>query len=261
MRVLTFSVAFLAALPVVAQPSDPAPAFEVVSIKPAVTTAPGLGIGLFTFPGGRVRASYIPVDYLIEQAFDIQPFQIAEAPRWLHDERFDLEGKPPASSPSSKSNPPNFKLPPNAEQRQMLQAALVDRFQLQYHWETKEGQVYLLVRTGKELNLQPAKDKNDYPWVGSFGGGGLSGDGIAGINATMALLAERVSPRLDRPVIDRTGIERAFDFKFRYPGDEPAPDIVSAILTSVQGLGLKLEASRGPVKILVIDRAERPSAN
>jgi len=259
MRIL--SLALLVPSALFGQPLDSAPTFEVVSIKPATTTAPGLGIGLFTFPGGRVRASYCPLDYLMEQAFDIQPFQISGGPRWIHDERFDLEGKPPASSPSSKSNPSNIKLPPNAEQRQMLQAALVDRFQLQFHWETNESQVYLLVKNGKELNLQAAKNKDDYPWIGSVAGGGLSGDGIAGINATMALLAERLSPRLDRPVIDRTGIEGAFDFKFRYPGDEPHPDLVSSILTSVQGLGLKLEAGRGPVKTLVIDRVERPSAN
>jgi len=95
-----------------------------------------------------------------------------------------------------------------------------------------------------------------YPWIGA-----ISGTGIAGINATMALLAERISPILERPVIDRTGIEGSFDFRFRYPGDEPNPNIGSVILTSVQGLGLKLEPSRAPVKILLIDRVEHPSAN
>lgn len=258
---LPLLIAALAPLALFGQPSDAAPAFEVVSVKPATAPSPSLGIGVFTFPGGRVRASFCPVDYLIEQAFDIQPFQISGAPRWTHEERFDLEGKPPESSASSKSNPSNSKLPPNPEQRQMLQAALADRFQLRYHWETREGQVYVLVKTGKELNLADARNKDDYPWVGSVAGGAISGDGIAGINATMALLAERLGPYLEHPVLDQTGIQGSFDFKSRYPGDEPKPDIVSSILTSVQGLGLKLEASRGPVKTLVVDRIERPSAN
>jgi uncharacterized protein (TIGR03435 family) len=261
MRIPALTFATLAPLVLFGQPPAYAPAFEVVSVKPSEAPARGLGIGLFTFPGGRVRASYCPLDYLMQQAFEIQPFQISGAPRWTREERFDFEGKPPASSPSSKSNPSNFKLPPNPEQRQMLQTALVDRFQLQYHWETKEGQVYLLVKTAKELNLQEAKNKDDYPWVGSVAGGALSGDGIAGINASMALLADRLSPYLGHTVIDRTGIQGSFDFKFRSLGDESHPDIVATILTSVQGLGLKLETGRGPVKMLVVDRVERPSAN
>jgi uncharacterized protein (TIGR03435 family) len=237
-----------------AQSAD-TPAFEVVSVKPS-TTSGHYGIGMFPYPGGRVEASYVPVEYLIQQAFDVQPFQISGAPRWAREEPFDLIGKPPESSPLSKSNPASFKSPLQRDQRQMLLSALVDRFQLQYHWDTKKRQVYLLVKTGKEPNLSPAKNKDDYPWIGA-----ISGTGIAGINATMALLAERISPILERPVIDRTGIEGSFDFRFRYPGDEPNPNIGSVILTSVQGLGLKLEPSRAPVKILLIDRVEHPSAN
>jgi len=243
-----------------AQSADSAPAFEVVSIKPS-TTEGHYGVGVFPYPGGRVEASSVPVDYLIQQAFDIQPFQISGEPRWAREERFDLMGKPPESSPLSKFNPASFKSPLQHEQRQMLRSALIDRFQLQYHWETKEGPVYLLVKNGKELHLQPAKNKDDYPWAGPVAGGLPFSDGIQGINETMANLAERISPILERPVIDRTGIEGSFDFKFRYPGDEPNPNIGSVILTSIQGLGLKLEPSRAPVKILVIDRIERPSAN
>ena len=234
------------------------PAFEVVPVKPA--TDARNGIGVFRFAGGRVEASYCPLDDLIQKAFDIQPFQISGAPRWTREERFDLVGKPPASSPSAKSIPSSLKAPLDAEQRQMLQAALVDRFHLQYHWETKEGQVYLLVKSGKPLNLQPTKNKDDYPWAG-VGAGGSDGYGVDGINATMALLAERISPTLGRPVIDLTAIEGSFSFHFRYPGDEPSPDIGSVILTSVQGLGLKLEPGHAPVKILVLDGVERPSAN
>jgi uncharacterized protein (TIGR03435 family) len=261
MRSLSVALAVATLAPLLySQTSDAAPAFEVVSVKPS-TTSGRYGIGIFPFPGGHVEASYCTADYLIQQAFYIQPFQVSGAPRWTREDRFDLQAKPPASSSSSKSNPTSFKSPLNAEQRQMLQAALADRFQLQYHWETKEGPIYLLVRTSKQPNLTPAKNKDDYPWAGSVAGGPPFSDGIRGMNETMAQLAERISPILDRPVIDRTGIEGSFDFQFRYRGDEPNPDIGAVIVTSVQGLGLKLETSRGPVKVLVIDRVEHPSAN
>jgi uncharacterized protein (TIGR03435 family) len=77
------------------------------------------------------------LDYLIEQAFDLQRFQIAGAPGWAHADRFNIEAKPPASAQSSQSNPNNPKLPPNRDQRQMLQALLVDRFHLKYTIESK----------------------------------------------------------------------------------------------------------------------------
>lgn len=143
----------------------------------------------------------------------------------------------------------------------MLQALLVDRFHLKYTMESKEGPVYLLVKTNRELKLTEAKDKNDYPWAGSVGGGGISGDGLAGINVTMSQLAERLSPYMGRPVIDRTGLAAAYDFKFEYHGDDRTNDLISTILTSVQALGLKLETGKGPVKTLVIQSVEKPTMN
>ena len=156
------------------------------------------GIGLATFPGGRIRANEVKLDYLITEAFGIQSFQLSGSPRWIHEDRFDIDAKPPADSPASKSNPNNFKLPPNAEQRLMMQALLADRFQLRFHRETKEGPVYLLVKTGKELKLQPTRDRGEYPWVGSVAGGAISRDGLRATNATMALVAARLSAYLER---------------------------------------------------------------
>ena len=116
--------------------------FEVASIKPSVVQSGQYGIGFFSFPGGRVRANMVKLDYLIQIAFNLQPFQISGGPRWIHEDRFDLEAKPPATSKSAHANPRIFKLPPNDEQRQMLQALLKDRFQLKYHRESKDGPVY-----------------------------------------------------------------------------------------------------------------------
>ena len=76
----------------------------------------------------------------------------------------------------------------------------------------------------------------------------------------MELAAERLSPYLSRVVIDKTGIRGAFDIRFDYPRED-RPDVVGSILASVRGLGLKLEAGRGPVETLVVDRAEKPGEN
>jgi uncharacterized protein (TIGR03435 family) len=76
----------------------------------------------------------------------------------------------------------------------------------------------------------------------------------------MPELAERLSGWLGRPVLDRTGLKDSYDFKFRYSPDE-RPDLIFSIMDSVQAIGLKLEAGRGPVETIVIDHAEKPSAN
>jgi len=235
------------------------PAFEVASLKPSGPQS--RTIGIYTFPGGRITAENYTLAFLMEEAFSVQRFQILGGPRWIDEDRYDMVAKPPANSKSSKSTPPYPKAPPNDEQRQMLQTLLADRFQLKYHCETKESPVYLLVKSKKELRLLDAKNKDDYPWVGGIPGGAINGKGIAGINISMPLLALRLSRYLGRPVLDQTGLEGSFDFKFEYATDDSQPDVISSIFTSIQGLGLKLEPAKGPVQTLVVDHAEKPSAN
>jgi uncharacterized protein (TIGR03435 family) len=77
----------------------------------------------------------------------------------------------------------------------------------------------------------------------------------------MGEMASRLSAVLQKPVLDRTGLEGAFDFKFVLDKGDTDTDQISAIITSVQGLGLKLEPGRGPVETLVIDSVEKPSGN
>jgi uncharacterized protein (TIGR03435 family) len=143
----------------------------------------------------------------------------------------------------------------------MLQSLLAERFQVKYHRETREGPVYLLVRSNKALKLVDSKDKSAYPWAGGLGGGGILRDGLAGRNESMEDLAKRLSPYLQRPVLDRTSLTGSFDFKVEYSSDDSRPDVISMILTTVQELGLKLEGSKGPIEGIVIEHAEKPSAN
>ena len=242
--------------------SQAQPSFEIVSVKPAGPDGPA-DTGLYTYPGGRIRANNYTLLYLILDAFLVEPFQVSGGPRWMSEDRFNIEAKPPASSESSKANPYSPKAPPNEEQRQMLQSLLADRFQLRWHREKKDGPVYLLRRGKNALRLEQPKDKNAYHWAGSNTGGSINGDGLAGTNISMPELAERLSGWLRRPVLDQTGLTGSYDFKYQFSNDSPGehPDPVFVLMASVQAIGLKLEAGRGPVETIVIDKAEKPSAN
>jgi len=235
------------------------PAFEVASVKPGSPQNHFISFG--NYPGGRISVTLFTLKMLIQEALDVQYFQVTGGPHWIEVDRFDIEAKPPASSPASHANPPYTKTPPNAEQRRMLATLLAERFHLQYHRETREGPVYLLTKGGKPLQLQPPKDPKAWPWAGSIAGGMPGGDGLAGINIGMPELAGRLSDALGRPVLDRTGLEGSYDFRLPLPSQDTYPDLVSSIMASVQGLGLKLEASKGPVETIVIDRAEKPTGN
>ncbi len=244
--------------PARAQSQNAATSFEVVSVKPSTGREVG---GVHVFPGGRIEFRGCTPGYLIQQAFQLQHFQVSGGPAWLQDDRYDIDAKPPAASKSSQYMPPYQKAPMIAEQRQMLLQLLTERFQFQFHRETREGPVYMLVRGNKPLHMSDSKDKGEFPWAGAVRGGPPFADGIQGINESMADLAWRLTGALGKPVLDRTGISGSFDFRAEYPSGDPRPDIVDVILTSVQELGLKLQSSRGPVETIVVDHIERPSAN
>jgi uncharacterized protein (TIGR03435 family) len=201
---------------------------------------------------------------LMECAFDVQPFQVSGGPAWINDTKYDINAMPPSSSPASKLNPPNPKLPPNEEQQQMLQNLLMDRFQLKFHRANKVGPVYLLERGRGQLRLEAAKNKDAYPWVGGIPGGAINGNGLRGENISMQLLAIRLGSKLGRPVIDRTGLNGFFDFKYQLSeerGDYSEAEVLPCIFTSIKALGLELKAGKGPVETIVIDHVEPPTPN
>jgi len=240
------------------------PQFDVATIKPFGKR--GIA-GVLTYPGGRVVAGHMNLRMLLMFACDVQPFQVAGGPPWIDSDYFNIEAKPPDSSPSARLNPPNPKLPMSDEQRQMLLALLIERFQLKFHVESREGPVYLLQRGTGDPKLDPPKDPNTFPWVGGLEGGAITwGTGVAGQNISMPLLAERLSPYFKRPVIDKTGITGSFDFKFRTNDLDPTvpvtgDDVISSIFASIRGIGLKLVPAKAPITTIVVDHAEPPSPN
>jgi uncharacterized protein (TIGR03435 family) len=258
MRVVNFAAGLVCIFCAGRLASAADPQFEVASVRP--TTAREIG-GLYTYPGGRIELRGCTLAYMIEEAFNLQPFQVSGGPGWMQSDRFDIDAKPPASSRSIQSMPSNRKARMNDEQRQMLQSLLIERFQLKYRRDSREGSVYLLERGSKPLKLADSKDKNEFPWAGSIAGGALSSDGLAGINESMDDLARRLSRYLERPVLNRTEIAGSFDFKVSYESPDARPDRIAMIFTTVQELGLKLETSRGPIESVVIEHVEKPSEN
>jgi hypothetical protein len=211
------------------QSTSARPAFEVISIRPSDLQARS-GIGMSTYPGGRIVTSKSTLQTLIEKAFNAQPFEIEGLSGWMNHDAWDIDARPPASSKSASLKPANRKAPPDDEQRQMLQSLLADRFALRFHREMKQQPVYFLERGNKPLKLEDAKIKG-------------------------------LSRYLERRVLDRTHISGFFDFTSNYASGDPHPDVVSTIITSLGEIGLKPESGKAPVETIVIDHADLPSPN
>lgn len=242
--------------------------FEVATIKPNAENDHRVMFRLL--PGGGFSATGTNLRMLIMQAYNVKDFQVTGGPGWLTSDRYDINAKAEAST--ERPSPETF--------RPMLQSLLAERFQLKFHKETKEMPVYALVAGKGPHKLKAAETQ---------AGGGEQrqmmrvGRGQANLQGTtLAGLAQLLSQQLGRPVIDKTGIEGRFDVEMRWtpepgqgggpfggapppPGADAGPAVDSSgptIYTAVQEqLGLKLESTKGPVEILVIDSASKPTEN
>jgi uncharacterized protein (TIGR03435 family) len=239
-----FAVAVFTSLALPAQP-----AFDVASVKPAGPD--NRGADFRVYPGGRLRITNLNLDLIIREAYAVKPYQIAGGPAWLKTDRFDIDAKTEGD-------------PSRRQMMAMLQTLLADRFQLKVHRETREDNDYALVTAKGGPKLTPSTADESY--VRLYRNTPVDQTGvdytIAGQKASLALIAERLGDmELGRPVLDRTGIKGEFDFKLRYAIDDN-PDTGPSIFAAIQEqLGLKLEAAKGPVEILVIDKVEKPSRN
>jgi uncharacterized protein (TIGR03435 family) len=235
------------------------PQFEIATVK-----SPGpqdRAIVLYNYPGGRVVISLYTFALLLNEALGVQRFQVVGAPAWIDSQRFMIEAKPPASSKLSSFRPAKPEAPLVEEQRQMLLALLMDRFQLKFHRESQEGVVYLLTKGNKEPAFEPPKHPEYRMFFAGLLGGG---DGtVSGGNATMEFIASKLSRSMGTPVLDRTGLTGPFDFTLEhvYDWEEEHVTEVTIAQPTVHALGLKLERSRGPIETIVIDHLAKPSGN
>jgi uncharacterized protein (TIGR03435 family) len=234
-----------------AQQSPGKPEFEAASIKPSQPDARN-GLVVALTPGGGLRVLNAALRDLIETAYDVRDFQIIGGPSWAGAARYDVEAAP--GSPGSA-----------AEVRRKVQTLLKERFQLEVHRETRVLPVYELVVAKSGIR------KDAFRLTGSAKKGINAGPGaMLGEAASMGDLVWKLSKLLGRPVRDNTGLEGRYDFEIHWtPDSGPAiPDggasdngAGPSLFTALQQLGLRLQAARGPVDVVVIDRAERPSEN
>lgn len=254
--------------------------FEVASIKPSAPDARGMFIR--PGPGGGVSITNMTLKELMVLAWRVQPFQISGGPPWLDSAHYDVTAKP-------ETRPQPTELPV------MLQSLLEDRFQLAIHRESKELPIYALVVSRKDgklgpgltesreggctppdPNKPPPPPKPGEPPTLGCGGMFMSPRGINAVSVPVGNMVPMLSRLLGRTVVDKTGLTAKFDIKAEWTPDEtlgfqpppgalPPPPTDSAapsLFTAFQEqLGLKFESQKGPVEILVVDRAQKPSEN
>jgi uncharacterized protein (TIGR03435 family) len=232
--------------------------------------------GEFVAHTTTLRATNWDIENLIGYAYDVDLHQIVGAPKWPWPTVFVIEAK--GSSEDDAKMATLTQEQQWAEQQHMLQLLLEERFKLKTHWETKEGNVYNLVviRGGPKLSTTgtapPSADElknfGDHPAQPIYQRNDAQGYDFIAHGCSMDLLAQTLTSQFGRPVIDKTGLTGNYDFVLKYKGrwdrDRPADDLdpMPPMDRALQEeLGLKVEAAKGPVKVLVIDHVEKPSDN
>jgi uncharacterized protein (TIGR03435 family) len=242
---LLLSVAVIVAAVVTSRAQTPA--FDAVSVKRNVS---GAAERSFRVRPGQIVATNVTVRHVIWNAFNVQDFEVLGGPEWLASERFDVVAKSDAN-------------PTPDQMRAMLRNLLADRFRLKVHTVAREQPMYALVlarsdgRLGPQLvsatgpcdPAQPARQ------CGFSVGNGTMGSGAA----SMPRLAQELTGMVQRRVVDRTGLIGLYQVTLRWAPDQQTDTLPSLFTALQEQLGLKLEPQRGPVDVLVIDGAERPT--
>jgi uncharacterized protein (TIGR03435 family) len=264
-----------------AQAPPARPSFEVASIKP---NPPGETRVFMTGVGETYVATGMTLPRLIGYAYRVREFQISGATGWMTSDRWEILAKAPEGS----IPPRPTKADPNVPDTKalMLQSLLEDRFKLKIHRETREQPVYELVAAKGGAKIRLSEDQGpiaprppDTLRSGMFNGKmprGSYSTSNGRFDATAIGIDVFVSyliPHLDGPVIDKTALEGLYDFSLRYaqkPGsfafaspDSPVDDLSGpSIYTALrEQLGLQLNRGKGPVEVIVIDRAQKPTPN
>jgi uncharacterized protein (TIGR03435 family) len=268
-----------------------APKFEVASIRACGSGDLGgrSGNGSASSSTGLLNLSCSTVQDLIQDAYGRfadgrvwHPWRnvpVEGGPNWVRSDRYRIEAKAESPEPSQVPSEVMMNGP-------MLQGLLEERLRLKIHHESREVPVYALTvaKGGAKLPraeggcapvvFPPAPIVEGQPLPTFCGMGRASGKGFE-MQGTMADLCTFFSTRMDRAVIDETGLAGMFAIHLDFsvgevgyrdsndPGAAPvdAASIFAALRGAVRKLGLQLDATRGPGEFLVIDHVERPSEN
>jgi bla regulator protein BlaR1 len=215
--------------------------FEVAAIRVNRDAAADPNVN--SLPGGRLIVTSQNLRDLLKFAFDLKDFQIEGAPGWADNDRYDIEAKAAA---------------PNANVRESVRSLLEDRFGLKHHTETRELTIYSLRPVKGDLKMTRHDD-------GAGTKARTACGHMTGQRVTSDVIAKMLSRYLGRDVHDDTGLPGKYDFELSWtpeagpcPGAPESPSIFTAVQ---QQMGLRLESTRGPVQVLVVDRVEKPSSN
>jgi uncharacterized protein (TIGR03435 family) len=275
MRKLWVTLLLTAGVVIVVPAQEKPATFEVASVK--ANKSGDTNGNLRGLPGGRVQATNMPVRPIITFAYQVAAYQLVGGPGWLTADRYDLIAKMEDSADATPAVP-------GANAASAMQLALrnllEERFKLRVHRETREMDIFALVMVkpggGPGPALKPttqdcaaaaaAARRGEPPSPNVFCGiqGGPGKLRFGGLPAVS--LAQAFSGPAGRMVVDRTGLTGSWDFELTYavearggadapPGDPNAPSFFTAIQ---EQLGLKLEPTKGPVDVVVIDSIEKP---
>ena len=242
------------------------PSFEVASVK--VNTSGGPISRMVAPTGtGRFEATNVPVRMLILNAYGIPGFQLAGGPPWIDSVRVDVAARAATSVTRDEIS-------------RMVRGLLAERFNLAVHREQRQMPVYSLVVARDDRRLGPRLHAatTDCAAVTAARGAApqlpsgqllcttrMSPTSINAGGMTMARLAQTLSGIVGRVVTDETTLTGGYDFQLAFAPEQPLPpgappstdpDAPSIFAALQEQLGLKLNASRGMVEVLVIDRVD-----
>ena len=216
--------------------------FEVASIKPADPNAPGTSMN---YSPGRLQLRNYTVKACIKLAYHVNDNQIPGGPKGFDSEGYDIVAKVPAGAKDEQI-------------LQMVQTLLADRFKLTFHRETRILPVYVLTVAKGGLKMPQATE---------YGGTSSGLRFIRGKGIETANLVDLLTRVVEHPVFDETGLKGIYNVDLEFAPVQAAPTATNeepgaAIFAAIQEqLGLKLEATRRPVEVFVIDHVEKPSEN
>jgi uncharacterized protein (TIGR03435 family) len=248
--------AVLAIAALLAQAAPPRPSFEVATIKRNVSGAEDGAMGFQ--PGGRFRAVAFDPRRMIAVAYGtgrrLQPQQVIGGPDWLSREFYDITAK---VSPEFAAGSPEQLFP---QLPLFVQSLLEERFGLRVHRETRDIPVYTLEFASRDRSFGPRFGRSSAdcrtdpdscrfrPVPGRVQTGAVA----------MPTLTNFLATVVDRFIVDRTGLDGTFRLELEWSPDQSGdgPSIFTAL---PEQLGLRLDAGRAPVDVLVIDHVERPT--
>jgi uncharacterized protein (TIGR03435 family) len=243
------SLALLALTMLAAGQDRPRPQFEVASVKPVdlSTLGDAISMNIGTVRREEVTFGNATLNDCIRFAYGMASDAQVAGPDWIKSKQFlyDIvaKGGPGAS---------------REQLQEMMQGLLAERFKLVTHREQKEMSYYALVVAKNGPKIQRVRDVPDGFRGITYGGRINSIQQMPGL----AYLLSRFET--ERPIIDETGLRGMYEIKLEWtirqlqnPDAAPGPSLFTALS---EQLGLRLEARKGPVGILVVDRAEKVPA-